>query len=125
MQDDKPPKFALLKEITLPPAGALTTPVTTVQSDSTFDGSEMVIPAGSVSVKAILSTGDELRLVIVKVRVLTLPGPIESGLKVFTKVGCARADTGITKIQKSIDRHRLFDKCLTISRSNCFSKCLN
>jgi hypothetical protein len=54
-------------------------------------GSAIVTAAGSTSVNARPVTGKPLPLVIVKVAVETLPGPIELGVKTLLKVGWANA----------------------------------
>ena len=60
-----------------PPSGAVTTP--SIHVVTALAGVAMVVPAGRLSVNARSLTGDELPLVMVKVRVAVLPGPIVAG----------------------------------------------
>jgi hypothetical protein len=76
----------LLKEIVVPPAGAVTTPL--VQVVPAAAGVAMVTPAGRTSLKARFMTPVECALLLMtKVSVLTLPGPIVAGEKLLVKVG--------------------------------------
>ena len=92
----EPPISAPLNAMVVPPSGAESVPlVPRSQLVDALAGSARVIGPGTIgrtSVKARSVTGDTLPLVMVKVMVLTLPGPIVLGVKTFDKVGCAWAD---------------------------------
>ena len=80
------PKPVIL--IVLPPSGALSVLVSLrIQVLDALAGLAMVTPAGSVSLKARSSACSASSLVMVKISVLTLPGPMVSGLKALLKPG--------------------------------------
>jgi hypothetical protein len=68
-----------------PPSGALTIP--SIHVVDALAGLAITTPFGSGSVKAKSSTGEGIKLVMVKVSVETLPGPIVSGENVLVKPG--------------------------------------
>jgi hypothetical protein len=75
----------LEKLIAEPPTGAVTMPA--VHVVEALDGSAIVISTGRLSVKAISEEGVTLsELVIVKVSVLTLPGPMVWGENALEKM---------------------------------------
>lgn len=57
-----------------------------------FPGEAIVKPAGKESVKAMSSAAVASGLAILNVKVLTLPGPMVSAVKVLVNVSCAKAD---------------------------------
>jgi hypothetical protein len=90
VQDEKLASSASESVMVEPPLGALKLPAESRgQSVEAIAGSAIITAAGKASVKAILVTGVPLPLVIVNVIVLTLPGPIVSGVKTLLSVGCA------------------------------------
>ena len=69
----------------MPPAGAvIEPPKQLVEASGTL---EMVMPAGRLSVKARLLTGEPLALVMSNRSVETLPGPMVFGVKDLSRVG--------------------------------------
>ena len=79
------PKRALLKEMVVPPSTA--SRIASAQSVKAFAGVAIFIPAGKASTNARSVTGFGSKFVIVKERVLPLPGPIVLGKKTLLKVG--------------------------------------
>ena len=75
-----------VKLIAVPPSIAVSMP--SVQLVTAFAGVARVTPAGRLSVKA-RSVAGVASLVIVKVSLDILPGPIESGEKFLEKLGAA------------------------------------
>ena len=86
-QEAPPPRVPPLKEIVPPPAGALTVP--RLQELVIPGALAMTTPAGKTSVKARSETGVPEPLVMVKVTLLALPGPMVLGANVLERVGCA------------------------------------
>jgi hypothetical protein len=80
-----------VKVIVPPPSGAVRVPP---HVELALAGVAIVTPAGKVSVNASRVAGDAAPLMISKVRVLTLPGPIVVGPKDFEKDGGDWAYTG-------------------------------
>lgn len=78
----------MLSVIVEPPSGAVIEPVRPGSHVVvTLAGSAIVTPAGKLSVNDNPVTGDAEPLVIVKVIVLTDPGPIVLGVNTFVMVG--------------------------------------
>jgi hypothetical protein len=106
--------FPLVKIMVPPPSGALTIP--SVHVVNALAGLAITTPLGSGSVKAKSTTGAGLKLVMVKISVETLPGPILSGENVLEKPGPAKpalADHG-----RNIERARNIKRSMFLA---CFS----
>lgn len=84
-------KRPALRLILLAPFGALKM-AKGLQLVLALPGEAIVKPVGKVSVKAMSSAAVAPGLVILNVKVLTLPGPMIFEANVLVKVSCAKAD---------------------------------
>jgi hypothetical protein len=100
-----PANLPSLREIELPPSGALNVPS---QLETALDGVAIVMPLGRLSVNARPLTGPVDPFVIVNWSVLMLPGPMVLGANDFVNVGrfadCATASHGEKTKHARIER---------------------
>ena len=97
VQNELAPILPSLTLIDVPPAGAII--IASVHELVMTGGEAIVIPAGKLSIKAksVTPVPDEV-LLIVNVKVLTLPGPISVVLKDLEKLGGNRLSTSTSSL---------------------------